>query len=105
MVKSMKVARQEGTSKAERETETKKRNRSRSSKVKISDTSAKQSREGTRDYAGTLAKVGNGKRGKNSGSGGRTFPEECHRAGGDLNCAGNKMEMRVVEWKMEGGIK
>lgn len=36
--------------------------------------------------------------------GGCTFPE-CHRGGGDLNCAGNKMEMRVVEWKMEGGIK
>lgn len=41
---------------------------------------------------------------KNSDSSGRTFPE-CHRAGGDLNCASNKMEMRVVEWKMESGIK
>lgn len=39
-----------------------------------------------------------------SGSGGRTFPE-CHRGGGDLNCAGNKMEMRVVEWETGGGMK
>lgn len=39
-----------------------------------------------------------------SGSGGRTFPE-CHRGGGDLNCAGNKMEMRVVEWRTGGGMK
>lgn len=101
----MKVARQEGASKAERETKTKKKNRSKRSKVKISDTSVKQNREGTRDYGRNAGQSGKREEGKNSGNSGRTFPEECHRAGGDLNCAGNKMEMRVVEWKMEGGIK
>lgn len=49
MVKSMKVARQEGTSQAERETKTKKKNGSKSSEVKISDTSVKQNSEGTRE--------------------------------------------------------
>ncbi|KAK1122296.1 hypothetical protein K0M31_009519 [Melipona bicolor] len=66
MVKSMKVARQEATSREERETETKKNNRSKSSKVKISDTSVEQNREGTRDYAdmGENEREGSGKRGR-----------------------------------------